>query len=280
MAGQKALCCCFLTLALAVSGVRAATLKDVRRAGAFSICVSANQLPYSAETGPLRGFYIDIAGAIAKRLGVRLKTIWVPSREEVRHTRCDAVMGSVELTTHRRCKSGISQSKSYQTLSVPYVRVRSLLVVRDSHAAIHSLSDLASGHVAVPSGSVADMVMNENNIPVWVRFRTDNEIIRAVAEGKADAGVVSNLGYGWYRKRHPHSRIKAVQGFTIDPRLNFNAGVALRHANGALVTAVNKTLLELMRNGQMHAIFSRYGIAYTPPSRAPESGRDCAGAHP
>lgn len=280
MSGQKTLYCCFLALVTAVSSVHAATLKDVRRSGEFSICVSPNQLPYSAATGPLRGFYIDIARVIAKRMGVSLKTIWVPSREEVRHTRCDAVMGSAELKIQPRCHTGARRTKSYQTFSVPYVTVRSLLIVRDSHPPVHSLADIATGHVAVPSGSLADMIMNDHGIPVWVRFRTDKEIIRAVARGQADAGVVSNLGFGWYSKRHPHSRIKAVPGLTIDPRLTFDGGIALRHADEALTREVDSTLLTLMRDGRMRAIFSRYGIAYAPPSRALEIARDCAGAQP
>lgn len=268
--------CIVLGALLSVQGARAGTLKEVLRNGEFSICANPNQLPYSSESGSLRGFYLDIANAIAQDLSVKLKVIWVPFREEVRHTHCDAVMGSAEIGKAPYCETTKGNASSRPvTLSIPYLAVRSLLVVRTSHGPIHSLDDFAHEHVAVPSGSLAHMIMHDRGIPVWVRFLSDDAIIGAVANKKADAGVVSSMGYGWYVKQHANPKVKAVRGFTIDPRLNFDAGIALRHADKALVQRVDKTLLTLMRSGRMHAIFAKYGIPYVPPKRALAVSKAC-----
>ena len=55
----------------------AASLSAVKERGAFVVCAHPDALPYSSQERVLPGFQIEIADAIAKQLGVRLRTEWI-----------------------------------------------------------------------------------------------------------------------------------------------------------------------------------------------------------
>ncbi|MDL2355663.1 MAG: transporter substrate-binding domain-containing protein [Pseudomonadota bacterium] len=242
-----------------LSPASARSLDEMLAAHEFSVCAMEDDLPFSSRGNGVKGFHIDLAQAIADRLGVVLKVIWVPSREKVRMTNCDAMMGAASFDA----ASG-SQPKSENralVVSAPYTTVTTVLVTRPGVSPVHALADLKALHVAVPSGSVSHILMNDNDIPVWVRFRNDAEILEAVSSEQADAGVVSQVGLAWYNKHHPQTRLGRNDTLLTDQSFQFDIGIGLRRADRAMLERVNAVLKTMREDGTLTAILGQYGIA-------------------
>jgi ABC-type amino acid transport substrate-binding protein len=254
-----------VSIGFSVSPASARSLDEILAAHEFSVCAMDDDLPFSSRGNNVKGFHIDLAQAIADRLGVVLKVIWVPSREKVRMTNCDAMMGAASFDP-----ASDNQPKSENralALSTPYMTVTTVLVTRRGVPPIHALVDLKGLHVAVPSGSVSHVLMNDNDIPVWVRFRNDVEILGAVSSGQADAGVVSQIGLGWYNKQNPKAGLSRNDTLLTDQSFRFDIGIALRRADSAMLDRVNALLKAMREDGSLAAILDQYGIAPGTPAR-------------
>ena len=58
----------------------------------IALCAAPNALPFASKRGERRGTQIDLAEAIAKRLGVALQLDWVVFRSQYVAVDCDLVM--------------------------------------------------------------------------------------------------------------------------------------------------------------------------------------------
>lgn len=239
----------------------------------FSVCAADNALPYSSKDGAMPGFYLDLAHAIAQGLGLELRVEWIASSEQIRFTSCDAVMAVPAPDDGAAADSGDLHRLRPRRLTTPYMAVSTLLVLPGRPADDVTLETLRRGHVAVPSGSVAHQVLNEAGVPVWVRFHNDGEILDAVRNGQADAGVVSQIGYGWYRKNHPQTALTGVDHVLHAPGLRFNVAIALRHTDLATVRKIDAILRQLRDDGIIAAILQKYGIGFLPPDVAEKTQR-------
>lgn len=101
-----------------------------------------------------------------------------------------------------------------------------------------------------------------------MRFRTDEEIIGAVESGAAEAGIVSNFGYGWYRKRQPDAGVRVATEYLLDEELGFDVAVGLMDADQVLIDRVDAALRRMNEAGVIGAILARYGIELEPPAGA------------
>lgn len=243
-------------------------LDEMMASHRFTVCAADNALPYSSKDGAVPGFYLDLARAIAQALGLELQVDWIGSSEQIRFTSCDAVM-AVPATDAVAGDGGDINRLRPRLLTLPYMAVSTLLVLPGHAADGVTLTALRRSHVAVSSGSVAHQVLNDAGVPVWVRFRDDGEILDAVRNGQADAGVVSQIGYGWYRKSHPGTALAGVDHVLHAPGLRFNVAIALRHTNLATVRKVDAVVRRLRDEGVIAAILQKYGIAFLPPDAGP-----------
>lgn len=227
----------------------------------FSVCAADNALPYSSRTGGgTPGFYLEIAAEIAKALGLELEVVWLASSEQIRFTACDAVMAAPASVEEHERDDGDQNRLRPRLLTIPYMQVNTLLVYPRQPAETPSMAALRHGHVAVPSGSVAHQVLNEAGVPVWVRFHNDAEILEAVRGGQADAGVVSQIGYGWYRRNDPTSTLVGVADVLEAPGLRFDVAIALRRTNLATLRRIDAIVRKLRDDGVIPAILTKYGI--------------------
>lgn len=239
--------------------------------GSLSICASDNELPYSGKSAAAPGLYLDIARKIADALGVDLKVDWIASREQIRFTTCDAVMGAVAADDGSAGAGADMNAIRPRILTIPYMKVTTLLVQPKRMPAIASMDELKTLHVAVPSGSVAHQLLNDQGVPVWVRFRNDAEIIDAVGSGQADAGVVSQVGFGWYRKNNPDTALAGLDKVLTDPALAFNVAIGMRRTNLATVKRIDAILRQLIDDGTISGILGKYGIESAAPFPSPST---------
>jgi polar amino acid transport system substrate-binding protein len=254
-----------LPLVCGLSLVHAGTWSDVKESKTFAICANPDALPFSSEVGHPPGLQIDVAEAVAKRLGVRLEVDWIYLRAKAARAGCDAFMTSVYESGGAAGSEIPERHPLHQTLTRPYARVTTRVVTRDGAPALTSFADLRRTVVAVPPGSYPHYLLDTHHVRVRTRWWTDSEILDAVASGKVPAGVASSWNLGWYRKTHPNSHLRANAGFVFEPDLDYDVAITLLNSDQKLVTAVNQILTALIADGRIAAIFEKYGIPYQPP---------------
>jgi polar amino acid transport system substrate-binding protein len=255
---------------LCATTAAARPLDEMMASHRFSVCAADNALPYSSRDRAMPGFYLDLAHAIAQALGLELHVDWIASSEQIRFTSCDAVMAAPASDDGVAGDSGDLNKLRPRLLTAPYMAVSTLVVLPGQPAEGVSLAALRRRHVAVPSGSVAHQVLNEAGVPVWVRFRNDADILEAVKNGQADAGVVSQIGFGWYRKNNPGTTLAGVDNVLNAPGLRFNVAIALRRTNLATVHRIDAIMRQLRDDGTIATILQKYGITSLPPDAAPD----------
>ena len=258
------------TLSLSAIGSGASAwarpLAEMLRANSLDVCVQEDNRPFSSTQPTPNGVFIDLGNAVAARLGVEPKYTWLFSAEYVRKTDCDIIPAVAAIPNDDPVRQ-----------TIPYMVVRSVLVVRKDHALIHQLDDLRAGHIAVLATSWARHVLNAAGFPLWVRFLTNDEILDAVENGDADAGVVPFPAYQWRLRRQPDSPLQVEVGIKLDPSFDYRVSMGLRRADSSTVSRFDEILRQLMQDGAMEQIFARYGLRYERPEPDPHPAPKEAG---
>ena len=252
-----------VTLGLMIASIcashsAAAPLSEILKRNELVICAYADALPYSKQNGTPEGFQIELGRALANELGIALRTHFMRLHREPRKGECDALVSVA-----------VPKSPEHDAdylVSDPYMRYRPVLVVPLPRPMTASLAEIAPGHVAVQSGSWAHFLLTQRNIPVWVRFRTDDEIIAAVESGQTQAGIVSRISYAWYRKLHPDAQVREATELSLDDDLGFDVGIGMMDADDALLEQVNTAVARMRQNGTFTSVLGRYGIELEEPS--------------
>ncbi len=261
-----------LVLIAGVLPADARSLQQILDRGAFTICAHPDAPPYSVKLPKPGGLQIDLAKAVADRLGVELREEWVLFRRDARQVGCDAIMAGLAPEAAPAPASGPGEPRPAssggppgQAMSRPYVAQITRVVVHAGARPVASRDDLKGRSVAVLPASFAHYLLDTGGVPVRTLYLTEEDILAAVDAGEMDAGIVSDWSLGWYRKLHPEARLEALDRQIIDPGLDFNVAVILRGADQALLSRVNDILEGLTQDGTMQRIFRDYGIDYRPP---------------
>jgi polar amino acid transport system substrate-binding protein len=240
--------------ALFVSTASARPLETILRSHVFEICADPDNMPYSSRDGDRHGILADVGQAVAQKLGVDAKITWIPSREYLRKTQCDAVPAVA-----------IIDGDPVKGATRPYTKSHSVLVVAQTHRPTSAIDDFRDEHVAVPSGSLAHHLMIKAGIPVWVRFLDDTAILNAVESGEADAGIVNQGSVDWYNATHPDKPLRIERSVRLDPSLDYAVAFGLRKADQPLTDRVDDLIGQMMTDGELEKIFQRYGVTYLSP---------------
>jgi polar amino acid transport system substrate-binding protein len=248
-----------IAVMLAASGLSAdaASLATVRERGTFGVCAHPDALPYSSQDRTSPGFQIEIAEAIARQLGVRLRVDWIVFTRHARRIDCDATIGSIV-----RADTDGGGPRRGPRLTKPYVESGYVLVVPAKSSSIERLEDV-KGKIAVEHTSWPHYVLDNRKIPLS-SHGSAFDVLDAVAKGEAAAGLVSDAYAGWYLKLQPGT-VKISETYVPERDFRWNVAVALRNADAPLVDAVNRALDALIGDQTIPKIFARYGITYRPP---------------
>ena len=224
-------------------------------------------MPFSQRSGAHAGLQIDLAKLLVDRMGVRLDTYWIASRSAARRVNCDAIMGSLA-----RAQSGDAEERKPSTgvlraaLTHPYARETTRIVIAEDSPPVQTLDDLRGRSVAAIYASLAHYILNTKHIPVRTPYPTQEEILAAVASKEMSAGIVGDWIFDWYRKAHPESGLRVVNGLVVDPDLDYNVAITLRNTDVALLEKVNAVLDALKSDGSLTQLFADYGITYKAPN--------------
>ncbi len=229
------------------------SLKRVKAAGVLLWGADViGGIPYVYEDpdnpGTYIGFEMDLAKAIARKLGVEQKLIikaWDTLIPELQKGSFDVAMNGIEDTEER---------EKMVLYSNPYFVYSQQLTVRNETEDVRRLEDLDGKMVATLSGTAAEDILRSTP---GIQVVTNPEIIYSYGDlekGKVEAVLLDTPIAAAYGAANPE--LKNVGESFSEGRYV----LALRVEDAALRDAINNALEELKRNGELKAIYEKFGI--------------------
>src|SRR3990172_480114 len=203
--------------------------------------------PDPKDPSRLIGFEVDIAEAVAARLGVKAKmvqTAWITLIPALERGDFDIAMNGLEITPEREKKILFSR---------PYYIYTEQLVVRKDNEAIKGISDLKEKKVGTLAGTMAyDMLQNIGGGDI----RTYEGVwpYEDVALGRIDAAFLDLPIAAYYGK--PDPRLK----YAGPPEGEGFYGIAIRPEDKELKKAIDEVIDDLLRTGKLKDIYDRWDI--------------------
>ncbi|MFC4454476.1 transporter substrate-binding domain-containing protein [Deinococcus sonorensis] len=225
---------------LALASAQAASL-DTLKPGVLTIGMEGTYPPftYKDEAGQLTGFDVDIASAVAAKLGLKpqfVLTEWSGILAGLQAGKFDAVVNQVGVTAERQ-KSIL--------FSAPYAYSSAQIIVRKSNAAnLNSLDALKGKRVGVGLGSNYEQMLRKAGGINVVTYPGAPEYLADLAAGRLDAAVNDRLLVGYLIQKQ-HLPVRGA-GILDDPQ---PVAIAMRKSGTALKTAVDRALLQLKADG-------------------------------
>ena len=203
--------------------------------------------PDPRDPSRLIGFELDIAEAIAKRLGVKaqlVQTAWdslIPALERGDY---DMAMNGLEIIPEREKRVLFSRPYYYYTLQ---------LMVRKDERMINGINDLRGRTVGTLAGAVAHEMLKKIG-GVDIRSYSAAWPYEDLALGRLDAVFLDtpiNVYYG-----QPDKRLK----FAGPPEDGGFYGIALRKDEEELKNVIDSVIGDLLRSGELKRMYEAWGL--------------------
>lgn len=250
---------CFVVAVPVAAGERTITQETARE---LRICVDPDNPPLSQNRlGTPPGFDVEIGEAIAERLELRSRLVWVDTtyggkalRRSLFAGQCDVFMG-LPVDAAARTADALS-------FSAPYYSTGYGLVHAKNHPS-NAATDIHNDRIGVERQSGAHMRLEAIGSHLVV-YGNQREVLDAVARGDVNAGAV------WIPDVNHLLQGRALT-FNADEnaaparRLRWNVAIGMRRADADLRAAVSRVVAELLTDGRIEAIFDRYAVPFFPP---------------
>ena len=217
-------------------------------AGKLTMSTNAAFPPYemTTDSGDFEGIDIEVAGAIAEKLGLELQVDDMDFDAALLATqngKSDMVMAGVTVTDERQKVMDFSDTYAEG--------IQSIIVPEDSDIA--SADDLTGKAIGTQRGTTGYIYCTDD-------FGEDNVIayddgltaVQALNNGQVDAVVIDNAPAKSFVEANPGLKILD----TAYAQEDYAIGVA--KGNTALLDAINSTLEELQADGTLQAIVDKY----------------------
>jgi len=241
---------------LAAKPAAARSLEAIKTRGTIALCAHPNALPYSSKAATPPGFQIELAGAIAERLGVALTRNWVVQGTHIRIADCDILLDTIA-DREAQEETGLSVSKPYQHSGV-------ILAVRGDNDTIKSVEDLGDKRVGVQVSSTAAMMLNGRGVHT-VPDLFEDELLSLLAKNAIDAAAVTPTSVEYFNQTHTDKKLRVLDAFAGEAALNWNVGVGMYRPDTELRAAIDAAMDQIKADGTMKTIYAHYGIEMRDP---------------
>lgn len=247
-----------LALATGVEASEHRGLGEVRQRGHLRVCGDPANLPFSSSDPSTPGFEVELAGLLAREIGVDARFQWTPTHRQalrpLRDGSCDLFMG---LPRDER----FTETNPWITVSRPYYTMGHALLAKTG-SGIRAMADLAGRRVAIEGTSVADFFLFDQGMVRGI-YRSQEAAVRGVSAGEAPAALLWLPVAAWLARGAPDLRVIPLS----DPRLEFPIGAGVRRRDADLATAVDSAIGRLRDSGKVQEILARYGAMASPTGR-------------
>ena len=262
-----------LGLAVLAASPARADWQKIQQSGHLKVAVYNEFLPFSDKGA---GIDVDLAAALAAKLGLKLSLLPFPAGESVDDDLRNMVWkghymgyGPADLMMHVPVDNRLMAENDKVRIFAPY-HVETVRLVRNLKTvpAFDGVDSLAGKRIGVEKVSIAAMVMlGESN----GKFRdnvhiypTAIEAVRALKDGQLDAVLAT--------RSEIESVIKGDAGFPLNevafqrlPRSGWAVGLSVRKEDTEMATRLQAAINEMAANGELKAIFAKYGVQVVKP---------------
>jgi lysine/arginine/ornithine transport system substrate-binding protein len=227
------------------------------------ICVDPDNPPLSLNgMGAQPGIDVEIGQAIAARLDMQPRLVWVDTTYGGRALRRSLLAGQCELFMGLPVDPAAETTGALATTSPYYSTGYRLIRTHDGSNEAPAAMDLRQLRIAVERQSGAQMRLERIGSHLVV-YGNQREVLDAVAHGDVDAGAVWLPDVG--RLLQGRALATAAADAAPDRLLQWNMAVGVRRADVDLRTSVNRAIADLLAEGRIEAIFDRYRLPFFPP---------------
>ena len=226
-------------------------LARIQQKGEIVVATEGTWAPwtYHDEDGTLVGFDVEVAQAIAEKLGVTAsfaETEWDGIFAGLDSGRYDIAANGVEITEERADK---------YDFTTPYGYIRTALIVRGDNTDITCFEDLDGKNTANSIASTY-MTLAESYGATAVGVDTLDQTIQMVLSGRADATLNAEVSFYDYMNAHPNADLKVVA--LTDEASRVAIPVRKDDDCATLLAAINRAIGELYDEGELSRISEKY----------------------
>lgn len=226
-------------------------LARIKESGVLTVAMEGTWAPwtYHDENDVLTGYDVDVASAIAQKLGVKASFIegeWDGLFAGLDAGRYDIVANGVDITEER------SQKYSFTT---PYAYNKTAVIVSSDRDDITSFNDLKDKKTANTISSTYAQVAESYGASV-TGVDDLNQTFQLLLTGRIDATLNSEMTYYDYMKAHPETKIKIA--CLSDDATHVAIPVKKGSDDESLLAAINKAIEELKADGTLKKLSEKY----------------------
>jgi cystine transport system substrate-binding protein len=224
-------------------------LERIKAAGVIKIGTEGTYAPYTYhdESGELVGYDVEVAKAVAAKLGVKpefIESKWDSLIVGLDSGKWDTVANQVGYREERAVK---------YAFSIPYTYTQGVIMVNADNNDIKSMTDLKGKRAAQSTTSEWADFAREYGATI-VETAGFNESIELVVQGRADVTLNDDVVFYDYKRQRPDAPVKiaAPTGEAWSTRLIYLKGET------DLGEAFDKALKELYAEGKLKEIAMKY----------------------
>ena len=260
LSGTVSFCSCSANEDNATEIVNQPTISRIQERGTLLAGTTGDYRPLSfrEDDGTYWGFGIEVAGEIAKRLGVGLQfvpTSWPTLSADVQAEpqTFDLAIGGITITDARR--ETMLMSDGY------LANGKTILCRAEDVNHYKSLADIDKPEVRVMvnPGGLNEKFANANLTHATIIVHQKNEEIPTlIAEGEADVMITEITEAPYYVQTDPRLAAPLLN----EPFNHGEIGVLMRKGQEDLLQLVNDVIRQMKSDGSLRLLHEKYGLVY------------------
>lgn len=227
-------------------------LSDIKERGYITVAMEGTWAPwtYHDEEGNLTGFDVEVAKAVADKLGVEVQYAegeWDGLLAGVQGGRYDIMVNGVGYTEERALAYNFSK---------PYCFNKTALIVRSDNTDITSLEDLKGKTTCNSANSTYQLLAEEYGATVLDVETLDGTLEMVLAgTDRADATLNAEVSFLDYMNQHPDAELK-IAAYAED--VEKVCIIMPKENTDTLCEAINTAIDELRADGTLAALSEKY----------------------
>jgi len=260
-------------LALCTALPARADWQKIQASGSLKVAVY-NEFPPFSDNGA--GIDIDLAQALAKKLGLKLSLLPFPAGENLNDDLRNMVWkghylgyGPADVMLHVPVDKLLMAANDKVEIFAPY-HVEAVRLVRSARAipTFDGIDALQGKRIGVEKVSISGMLMlgeGDGRFREQVRiYSTAQEALQQLKAGQLDAVLANRSEIEAVMKGDPAFPLNEV-AFQRLPKAGWAVGLAVRKDDLEIGKLLQNAMNELSASGELKAIFAKYGVQVVKP---------------
>lgn len=227
----------------------------IKESGVLKIGSTATGVPTTfldTESGKISGIMVDVAQEIADHLGVKLEVVetpWASLIPSLQAHKIDLICAAMSITEKRM------EVIDFSDPIYPYAET--LVVKKEDPKPYKGSDDIRGLSIGAQVGTVYAKNLENEGIKDLKIYDSIQDIMKEIALGRIDAGVVDGPVAGWLVKTKPEFKVKIAEAYVPVWRTQIGAGVNKEDKD--LKVEIDKVVKKLHEEGKIKQILAKWG---------------------